>query len=732
MSSARNQPPSAFPAVPPSLSAGDHEMRDYYATQNPPRAVPHTAPEFTPYLGLRGRLSQVWINRWTILLLLVLVRTILAAVGINHDLTSAKREALSACTGVESMGSAMASMPHYMSQGVNEMAASGVEKAVNGLMSMLLLSVTAVEEIIVFYINMLTSTYVCLITLAISGSLHVALKVVEDVGDFLNKTLGDIGRDIHSGIDDFQKDLNKFTGTLNSIPKAFGSDSSIPKLNVDGSLNKLDNIKLPGSLDEGLAKLNSSIPNFAQVNNFTNNAIRFPFEEVKKLMNESMVAFKFDRSVFPVPQKEQVSFCSDNNGIAQFFDKLFRLVAKARTTFTVVVLILAILVCIPMAFREVKRWQTMQKRAQLLSQNSFDPIDVVQIASRPYSSTIGIKAASRFKSPRRQILVRWCVSYATSVPALFVLSLGLAGLLACLFQYILLKVLEKEVPALANEVGDFAGKVVGILNNASEQWAIGTNRVIDTTNDDINKEVFGWVNTTTGAVNKTLNVFVNEMTTALNTTFGGTVLYDPIMEVLNCLILLKIQGIEKGLTWVSDHAHVDFPNLANDTFSLGAAASIASDSKDAGDSFLANPSSKAADQITDIVVSLADRIADGIRTEAIISACVVGVWFIVVLIGIIHALLNFFGRDKMRGEGGPVYADQVRDGFAAPSERVISPEQAHGFPKFGEPSPYESAAKEAAWQDEKLGFAGERNGAPVRKGFERASSYGYVVDDKRG
>ncbi len=629
------------------------------------------------------------------------------------------------------MGSAMASMPHYMSQGVNEMAASGVEKAVNGLMSMLLLSVAAVEEIIVFFINMLTQTYVCLITLVISGSLHVALKVVEDVADFLNKTLGDIGKDISSGVEGFQKDLNKFTGALNSIPKAFGSNSEIPKLNIDGPLDKLENLKIPATLDEDLAKLNKSIPNFEQVNNFTNNAIRFPFEQVKKLMNESMVAFKFDRSVFPVPQKEQLSFCSDNNGIAEFFDKLFKLVAKARTTFTVVVLVLAILVCIPMAFREIKRWQTMQKRAQLLSQNSFDPIDVVQIASRPYSSTIGIKVASRFKSPRRQILVRWCVAYATSIPALFVLSLGLAGLLACLFQYILLKVLEKEVPALANEVGQFAGKVVGILNNASEQWAVGTNRVIDTTNADINNEVFGWVNTTTGAVNKTLNVFVDEMTGALNSTFGGTVLYDPIMEVLNCLILLKIKGVQKGLTWVSDNAQVDFPNLANDTFSLGAAASIASDSPDAGDSFLANPSSKAADQITDIVVSLAKRIYDGIRTEALISLGVIGVWVIILLIGIIYAFLNSFGRDKMRGEGGPVYADQVRDGFAAPSERVVPQEHADRFSKFGEPSPYDTQAEEVAWQNEKLGFAGERNGAVVGKGFERTSSYGNVVDAKR-
>jgi hypothetical protein len=69
----------------------------------------------------------------------------------------------------------MASMPHYMAKGVNEMTASGVEKAISGLMQMLEMSVTGVEEIILFVIHMMTSTYLCLITLAVSGSLHAAV-----------------------------------------------------------------------------------------------------------------------------------------------------------------------------------------------------------------------------------------------------------------------------------------------------------------------------------------------------------------------------------------------------------------------------------------------------------------------------------------------------------------------------------------------------------------------------
>lgn len=734
-----------FPAVPPSLSAGDHGMRDYYDKQDTQRPAPHSAPEITPYLGLRAQLSQIWINRWTVLLFLILVRVLIAIAGLHHDLDSAKIQALSACTSVESMGSAMASMPHYMSKGVNELTASGVDKAVAGLMSMLLMTITGVEELVVFYINMLTSTYLCLITLVVGGSLHVALKVAEDVTDFLNKTLGTIGSDIHKGIDGFQKDLNKFTGALNSIPKAFGGHGAIPKLDVDGSLDALDHLKLPDTIDQGLQKLNSSIPNFAEVQNFTNTALRLPFEEVKKLINQSLPHFHLNRSLFPVPQKEQLTFCSDDNGISDFFNHLASVANTARRAFIGVLVVLAILACIPMAYREIRRYRTMQKRAKLVGEKAYDPMDVVYITSRPYTASAGIKLATPFKDTKRQNLTRWVVAYGTSTPALLVLSLGITGLLGCLCQYILLKAVEKEVPALAGEIGDFAGKVVNTLNNASEAWAVGTNKAITSTNNDINHNIFGWVNTTTHAMNHTLNVFIDTTTKALNTTFGGTVLQDPVNELFNCLIGLKVASIEKGLTWVSDHAHIEFPLLANDTFSLGAAASLADDNGGSGKaaSFLADPTSGATDEITKAVEKVGRHIADQIHTEALISTALLLLYLLVILMGVARAIFLAFRPTKVRGEGGPSYAgdiplDNVDNHLtrerempveAAPAYEPTQPERPRRpFAAFNAPRQQDAGDDEMHWQDQKVGYAGARGQPNVQDASARRGSEFAVVE----
>jgi hypothetical protein len=275
MSSNRN-PNGSFPSVPESLAAHDPGMRDYYhEAQKQQEFYPaSTNPYLTPYLGLRARLSQIWINRWTVLLILVLIRALLAVRGLNDDLASAKTEALSACTGVENMGSAMASLPHYMSQGVNEIAADGIEKAVNGLYSVLNLSITALENIVLFIINLLTSTYVCLITLAVSSSLTTVISATEDITKFLNSTLSDVANGIQSDVSSAQSEINDIIDKAGSL---FGIDS--PTLDVDTS--GLDNIALPQSIQDGLNTLNSSIPTFAQVQNFTNTALSIPFELLK-------------------------------------------------------------------------------------------------------------------------------------------------------------------------------------------------------------------------------------------------------------------------------------------------------------------------------------------------------------------------------------------------------------------------------------------------------------------
>lgn len=652
----KSGPAPPVPPVPPSLTVGNWEMADLdndHRGRPPPQLQPHahTAPTVTPYLGLRARLSQLWFNRWTVLLILVLVRVIILTGSLNDNIDQAKTKALSACTKVEDIGSAMASMPHYLSVGVNSLAAEGITKAVSGMVDVLMMILTGVESLIMFIINMYLGTYACLVIALVHGGLDVSISVVEGATKTMNDAIGTITGEIASSISDVQKVLDKLSNSVTNMIGGLGV--SIPKIDISKQLDGLKNIKVNSTdLVRDLAALNTTIPTFGQAENLTKNAISIPFDFVKNQLNTSLGSYQFDKSAFPVAEKQALSFCSNNSFLNDFFTTLFEIVAKAKIAFLVVIPILAILVMVPLGCLELRRWRKEKKRAKVFTNHGYDPMDVVYLVSRPLTGGVGVKIASRFKG-KNNLLVRWTVAYGTSLPALFVLSLAIAGLFSCFCQFIILRLVEKEVPALANQVGDFTGEVVQKLETVSTKWATDANGVILKLQDDINNDVLGWVGNATSAVNNTLNTFDDEIDKAITAVFKGTVLLNTARNLVGCLITRKVETIEKGLTWVHDNAHVTLPRFPNDVFSQGANNSVHGDSKLT--SFLASPSSVTTDDITAAVQQVIGKLHNGIVQEALISTALLLVYVIAVLLGVVRALLAAAQKEKTRAEGGEQY-----------------------------------------------------------------------------
>ncbi|KAF5673042.1 plasma membrane fusion PRM1 [Fusarium heterosporum] len=718
-----NDNPPVYPAVPNSLRSESVEMTEMRKVQE---ARADTAPEITPYLSLRSRLSQIWMNRWTILLILVLVRVMILIVDLKENVGSAKVKALSACTKVEDVGSAMASMPHYLSRGVNELAASGIEKSVEAMVYLLDLVLVGVKNIIIFYINFLTATYVCLITAMVHGSLNVVADVTEGATEKFNSLIDKAVDKIESISQELEDGINKVTkGIEDSVLGGLVPD--IPKVDFSSPIEELKDFDLKSEdFVKDVRKLEDDLPDFREVQNLTEQAISIPFDFVRKALNETYGNYRFDRNAFPLAQKKELSFCSENATLNDFFQNLFDLIAKARTIFIAVLIILALAAIIPMAWLEIRRWRRQQQHARLIAQNAYDPMDIVYIASRPMTATLGIKVASHFKG-KRQILVRWLIAYATSVPALFILSLAIAGFFSCFCQWLLLRAIKDEVPALANQVGAFADDVVQNLEGVSAEWANDANGVITGFSDDINHDVLGYVTNATDAVNDTLNTFLETMDDGLNTVFKGTILLDPIKSVLHCVIGIKIESVQKGLTWVHDHSTVHFPLFENNTFSMGAKDSVEGDSE--LNSFLASPSSGTTDEVTGAVKAVTDWLHSKLIQDALISTALLLLYVLVVLGGIVWTLVGMVSPDKGRAEGGMRYTGDNRPGF---SPRVghhdpANPDGSTHFPRFGSSSSEEDHYREGLnGRDEKFmsGATGAR--ATQIDGHQRTSSYGYL------
>jgi hypothetical protein len=678
-----NEKAGAVPPVPSNLNANTWHTVDL---RSEPQLQPHahTAPTVTPYLGLRARLSQLWFNRWTILLILVLVRVLILTASLNDNIGDAKVKALSACTKVEDIGSAMASMPHYLSVGVNSMASDGITKAVSGMVKMLMMILTGVENLILFIINMYVGTYACLIAALIHGGLDVSVKVVEGATKVMNDAIGTITGQITESISDVQDAINKIPDQISSF--LGGVDFDLPRIDIGKNLDDLENIKINSNeLVKDIVALNKTIPTFDQVENFTKNAIAIPFNFLKEQVNSSFGSYKFDDTVFPVAEKQALSFCSNNSFLNDFFETLFNIVRTAKIAFSVAIPILAVLAIIGMGYLEIRRWRREKQRSREFTERGYDPMDVVYLSSRPMTAGVGLWLSSKFKTVKNQLLVRWTIAYGTSLPALFVLSLAIAGLFSCLCQLIILRSIQQEAPALANQVGDFAGDVVGTLQQVSTNWADDANGVIIKLQDDINDDLFGWVNNATTSVNNTLNTFDEEIDKAITAVFKDTILFNTARNLVGCLITRKIETVQEGLTWVHDNAHVTLPLFADNVFSQGANNSVNGDSDLT--SFLASPSTVTTDEITSAVNQVITKLENGLVQEALISAALLLVYAVIVLSGAARALVASAQKEKTRAEGGEQYGVKAPGSRGSSSARGGDSDGHHDYSR--EPSDFE-------------------------------------------
>ncbi|ATY67477.1 pheromone-regulated multispanning membrane [Cordyceps militaris] len=651
-SSQKHDDQASYPVVPPSLRSDPYETLDHPKT---PDNRPVTHSKLTPYLGIRSQMSQIWINRWTILLLLVMVRVIILIAQLNDKVESAKAKALAACGKVEDVGSAMASMPHYLSAGVNSMAAKGMEEAVHGMITILDLIFQAVPVMIVFYINFLVGTYACLITAMVHGALDVVASVAKDATKVFNDVVDGATKEIKALSSDLENAINKVTGGIQK--SIFGKIiPDIPKVDLTGPLDKLKGFDIkPDDFVKDVQQLNKDLPTFDDVQNLTTQAVSFPFKLVREALNKTYGDWHFKKDLFPLAQKKKMTFCSDNDTLNGFFQKLFNLIHKAQVIFLVSLGFLAILAMAPMAAFEMYRWKRRQKHCDLIERNRADTMDVAYIASRPLTAQVGVSLSSRLQGDRK-ILMRWCVAYATSPSALFVLSLALAGFFSCFCQFILIKAVQKEVPEITAKIGEFADEVVKTLEEVSYGWAKDANGVITGFNDDINKDVLGYVTNATDAVNSTINLFMDTLNTGLETVFNGTILLAPIKSVLHCVIGMKVEGVQKGLTWVHDHAHVNFPKFPNDVFSLGANESVSGDSDLR--SFLASPSSVTTDEVSGAVSHVVNWLLKSVVQELLISSGIMLVYVIVVLIGVVRTLIGMATAGKGESQEDMRYIEQ--------------------------------------------------------------------------
>lgn len=152
----------------------------------PPIYDPNAGSRFSsttlkPYLQLPHLLSLTWLAYPILSLLFVIFRLQLSSAASQDAVANARGDLLTSCKAAEQASSAAASMPRFMAVATNQQFADAVNGSMNAAREALVLSLTVMEAIINFIVDIYRSTFLCFLELIVRGGLAILISAVQEV-----------------------------------------------------------------------------------------------------------------------------------------------------------------------------------------------------------------------------------------------------------------------------------------------------------------------------------------------------------------------------------------------------------------------------------------------------------------------------------------------------------------------------------------------------------------------
>ncbi|CDK26896.1 unnamed protein product [Kuraishia capsulata CBS 1993] len=644
------------------------------------------------YLNLNERLSQVWLNQFTILLLLILCKFVLFGISLKSSLEVAKANTESSCVAAEKYASAMVSLPHYAARASNYLITTSVQEANKGISEGLAMVVEAAEQLLIFTFDMFVGTYVCLLTAAVDGSVDIAVNATEAIISVANDTVISLADDIQDALDGVEKVVNKVIKAADKVESFFTGDDDDDDVSsgfssVNLTISSLKDWQIPSSVNSELNDLANKVPNFDEVQNKTDQLISIPFNKLQKVIKSKERNTESSSSI-AVPSIRNVSFCSTGE-IDDFYDHSYKIIHIWVCVMISLLALCSLCMMLFSAWGEYKQWKRLKTTtenvkavASRTGNNDNVILDIIDQSQHRYGSAIGAWFARKSSNPEKQIHIRWVFNYVTSRVALSTLILGLTGLVTTGLQFAVLSGVTGNSSEIETALTKAASSISSDAYNSIKEWATDTNDYLTYKEKEINKNVLGWVNTSTTSVNSTIVEFLDRMDDTIDSAFEGTLFYSPVKAVVGCTIENKLKKIEKGLTWIHDHANVSFPRVSADTMWSQIYSNSSSKSTDTSE--YVSDVKKSATSAIKAVISMYKK---SLKIELYISLGLLLLWVILVIIALLMILIRIHSERNN---------EEFEDFFSTPSKvsdpmPLTTPQRVNfGYPAWDEAAQFKT------------------------------------------
>ncbi|WWC63812.1 uncharacterized protein I303_106417 [Kwoniella dejecticola CBS 10117] len=625
-----------------------------------------TPTKLRPCLSLSPRILLTFLSPCLLPIILTIAHMINNRQSTASMAASLKQSMFAACGGLAKGAASIQTMPRYLAMQTNEEVIRATQASILAIGSMLMDAVTIIEVVVGFIVDTYRSMLLCTIELAVRGTLEIVIGAVEVITDGITTSLNRIREEIQSDIAGANNLIQSAVSGINHVTSLVNVNLSVPEFSIP-SLDFLANVTVPITFEDSLIKLNATLPTLAELKDKMNAILEVPFEALKKEINETRleIAASFNSSLLPVPSLSSLSSLSANkandlqNDLCTDLDtSLIDDTAKAlhKLSNVAIGLMFLLLFCIwaALAIWEWRKWRTLKNTVEAVEdecrrENTVDAWRMVAIVEHPMLEKYSGNILGRVtRSNRTRTNLRWFLSYLSHPTCLALLFISLLGFLSIQFQLVALDALKAHARENANSTvaastTSLTAKLNAAAMQSSQEYADQYNAAIAAYQKRIDDELFGsWLNTTAVKLNSTLVEFYDGVEQVLNTTFGGTILFNPINNFMYCILGSKIDNLEKGLTWISEHAHIDLPTLPANILMLS------NDSMNE----IATPIAAAAVGSSDgeedegVVGSLIAHFENALKAERMFYGIMIAMWGVLFFIGLIIVIWNSGGREK--------------------------------------------------------------------------------------
>ncbi|KAK4047488.1 plasma membrane fusion protein prm1 [Microbotryomycetes sp. JL201] len=620
----------------------------------------HDSQHLEPYLGPRAILSQSWLSQPLLSLLLVFVSLAFVLTSIKPATEDAKLSLEAACRGTEQAANVVVSLPHFMADSLNEINSKAVDHAISGAATVIDLVLVAITQIVLFAIDVYKSLFLCLMDLAVHGSLTLLIQAAQEVDDFVTRAF----QGVRSGLQDAVQGINSgLDSTLGLIERIPGVDFDIPQIDVP-DLAALENVTLPHSIIDGLESLNNSIPTLEELKATIDTFISAPVNDLRASVNATLRNASLDIDKLPVPDRQSVELCTrlDTSWLDQVAHDVSRVIKISMAVVSLAALVL-VLVTVFMAHRRNKAFLStvsLVKSSWLSSLSPLSPpsetLSTIRLVthhsslSNPILTSLTHKLypASALDNQQRQRTrsrLTWFLLYISNTTGLALLAFGIVGLLAVQIQ---IRVLNGPVTDLARTTAnqgarEFGTNVQDTVNGAmlesAKDWETEMNKRIHALETTVNRDLFDWINNGTTAVNSTINEFYAGLTNQISDVFNGTVLQDPITGL--CLIGSKVAALSTALTWLHSNLHLSLPRASSSSLVLSPERV-----SHLSESVTQSNSSVSTENLVDKMIRTWIRNLEQARVGFAIS---IALWIVLVIEAVVVVFWDIFRDGKNRG-----------------------------------------------------------------------------------